>query len=813
MKKLLALVLALVMTLSLCTISNAFTDDKSINEDYAEAVQVLNGMGVFKGYEDGSFKPEGSITRAEVAAIIYRIYTADVKDKNVSLYEGYGNFTDLDGAKWAKGYIGYCANAAFVKGMGDGTFQPAANVTGYQALAMILRAMGYDQNGEFEGVDWELHVAQIAQQLGILKNVKNVSLKIAATRELVAELLFQAIQENCVTYTPALGYSTLTAVLNGKEIGSLGENNFDLDKDDNDPDEFGRPSYSWTYKTGNKETKIEQKPVVTYTTEFTDCEALVAEGIPVTDKKTVSKLEKLYINGVLQDADGEVSHKTCGAKYGDQGLLVEIYDMDDDEYRVVAINTYFGIVTKAVDAKTDKKGHTDAAYVKVDVYFPGAEDIDDDGVEYTFETDEFKKGDLVLANISWMDVRQPAEDNGEIIVLTAADSVTDAWHGFKTNNTELKVGSDWEKKACTYVDLTEEGLKKNAKYVFAYDMYGNIIAVLDPEDAAAQYCVIDELYIEVNKGTATMYGTLVLPTGELLEDVEIGGVEVDGKETDVTDYAPVEVGNKLFEGFYETLVCYTEDDGVYTLSEADCDKEVSEKYDVVYLKKGDKTITGKDFMERANKDTLYLIQVEGAPEGEYEAYEGYQNVPTLTAKQVEIVLDDDNYASIVYVNDVLKWGDSETVVVLDGEPTKVESYDKDKSLATFDVLYLTDKGELKDGEIKVVFADDEDPWDYFKFEGMGIYTLYYDADGYVKDTKNTGEYGKILEFFTPDLLIVNCYPGNVDLEDMPVFVWDAEEEEFVADELNKEENTDDRIALMFNDDDEVIAVFDIEALL
>ena len=50
-------------------------DDKSISDDYAESVAVLNGMGVFKGYEDGSFKPEGNITRAEVATIIYRIDT------------------------------------------------------------------------------------------------------------------------------------------------------------------------------------------------------------------------------------------------------------------------------------------------------------------------------------------------------------------------------------------------------------------------------------------------------------------------------------------------------------------------------------------------------------------------------------------------------------------------------------------------------------------------------------------------------------------------------------------------------------------
>ena len=111
MKKLLAMVLALVTTLSLAVSANAFKDDKSISDDYAEAVAVLNGMGVFKGYEDGSFKPEGDITRAEVSAIVYRVYTQVVKDAKASMYATYNKFSDMAGAGWAAGYIGYTSSS------------------------------------------------------------------------------------------------------------------------------------------------------------------------------------------------------------------------------------------------------------------------------------------------------------------------------------------------------------------------------------------------------------------------------------------------------------------------------------------------------------------------------------------------------------------------------------------------------------------------------------------------------------------------------------------------------------------------------
>ena len=231
MKKLLAMVLALVMTLSLAVSANAaFEDAKDINATYAEAVDVLAGMKVFQGYDNGkTFKPQGDITRAEVAAIVYRLYTGDVTDKQASLYATYNKFADMDGASWAKGYIGYCGNAGLVKGYDAKTFGPSNKVTGYEVLAMILRAVGYDKNDEFTGAQWQLRVASTAQQLGILKNVKGVDLNAAASRELVAELLFRTAAEvPTVTYTPALGYTNMTAIVNGNQNATLGKKNFGL---------------------------------------------------------------------------------------------------------------------------------------------------------------------------------------------------------------------------------------------------------------------------------------------------------------------------------------------------------------------------------------------------------------------------------------------------------------------------------------------------------------------------------------------------------------------------------------------------------
>ncbi|MBR5534918.1 MAG: S-layer homology domain-containing protein, partial [Ruminiclostridium sp.] len=216
LKKVLALVLAMAMSLSLAvTAGAAFKDESEFSAEYVTAAEALTNLGVLWGYEDGSFNPQGDITRAETAALIYRMTTGDVTDANKGNYTNMTNgFDDVKNTDWFAGYVNFCANAEYVAGYGDGKFGPQDKVTGYQTLAMILRAVGFDKPDEFTGADWEVKTASFAQKLGILDNVKgSEKLGEPASRELVAELLFQAMATvDLVHYAPFFGYVDVVGV-------------------------------------------------------------------------------------------------------------------------------------------------------------------------------------------------------------------------------------------------------------------------------------------------------------------------------------------------------------------------------------------------------------------------------------------------------------------------------------------------------------------------------------------------------------------------------------------------------------------------
>ena len=488
MKKLLAMVLALVMTLSLAVSANAaFKDDKSISDDYAESVAVLNGMGVFKGYEDGSFKPEGNITRAEVATIIYRIYTADVaKNDKSGLYATYNKFSDMAGAGWAQGYIGYCANASLVKGYPDGTFKPSGKVTGYEVLAMILRAVGYDKNNEFSGADWALHVAQTAQQLGVLDNVaKTTDLNAPASRELVAELLFQGIQKAQVTYTPAFGYVTDKVI--GTKTNSLGEKNFEL-APAAAADKWGRPATKWTYTTGDKATTFVEKPDLTYTKAVAECDVAHDAGLKVDTAYT------LIVNGQTASTKYTVNLTDTKTKMGAQGRLFEVYDDT-----IVMIDTFLAKVTYVADITYDAQGHVKTpATITLEVY-----DAKNDSTPLTLKDYDdnygYAKDEYVLVNAYTVKADNSATVSGKVLnnadqyaeIVSKATSVDGAQSVIYWNAQQHNVeGTVYDDAAKFYLD---QAAQKDAKYTWYFDSYNNLIGAVEIA-AATSYGVINSIW-------------------------------------------------------------------------------------------------------------------------------------------------------------------------------------------------------------------------------------------------------------------------------------------------------------------------------
>jgi hypothetical protein len=209
LKRVLALALALVMTLGLMVITGSaasYPDQEQISDRFEEAITVLTELGVFRGKGDGSFAPKDILTRGEAATLIYRVITGDVNDEQVVNYK-YASFTDVTEDHYAAGYITYAANGGYVVGAGNGYFNPDASVTGVQVLTIMLRALGYGQNGEFVGNGWEQNVLTTARDNGLLKGVATDNLSQPATRELVSQLIFNSLtQTNMVTYNAVRGY-------------------------------------------------------------------------------------------------------------------------------------------------------------------------------------------------------------------------------------------------------------------------------------------------------------------------------------------------------------------------------------------------------------------------------------------------------------------------------------------------------------------------------------------------------------------------------------------------------------------------------
>ena len=172
----------------------AFSDQSKIKN--TEAVDMCVALNIIGGYPDGSYKPEGNITRAEFAKMICVLLNGGTTPATAT--NTTPTFNDVRGnanAAWAEGFIEYCYAKGIVSGVGGGKFAPNGNVTATEAAKMLLVALGYNATVEnYTGASWALKVNVQANQDGLYKGLETIDTGAALTRDNAAQMVWNALQ-------------------------------------------------------------------------------------------------------------------------------------------------------------------------------------------------------------------------------------------------------------------------------------------------------------------------------------------------------------------------------------------------------------------------------------------------------------------------------------------------------------------------------------------------------------------------------------------------------------------------------------------
>lgn len=184
----LAVVFAVAMIIcSLSSVSAAFPDVAGDNK-YGSAISTMTNLGIIGGYEDGTFRPDGLVTRAEMAKIVFVSYTT-----YTDAGEGALTFPDVSEKYWAKGYISWCAGKNIVGGYEDGTFRPTENITYDEALKMVCAMLGYK---DFDPEQWPIDVrVKGLNDLKLGKNLEGIAGDAALTRAQTVQLIYNSLDK------------------------------------------------------------------------------------------------------------------------------------------------------------------------------------------------------------------------------------------------------------------------------------------------------------------------------------------------------------------------------------------------------------------------------------------------------------------------------------------------------------------------------------------------------------------------------------------------------------------------------------------
>ena len=365
LKKILALVLAFACAFTMFA-GAAFTDSADFKVK-TEVVDTLVQLGVINGYTDGSFKPNDTVTRAEMAKMIYVLRTGN---SDASAYNNdKTSFTDVNG-HWAAGFIKYCQSVGIIAGQSATKFAPDQTVTAQEAAKMLLVTLGYDANkAGLVGINWASKTNALADENGLLDDV-NTSFTGPCPRQYAAQLIYNAIDTPTVVWRDD-AYTNVTLL--GDDNKTVGEKFMNLKKTTAVLEDVSKTSGKETFELTldkstvdeNKTTDDKGKALYNFTDVKKDYSDLKYQMVTVLYKNNdKSKVYGVYATkdntqqtGILKDLkmDG-VKVKLDGTKYDlakTTTVYVNGYKINDD------IKTF---VAKYGDDSSTK--YQDAAYMQ-----------------------------------------------------------------------------------------------------------------------------------------------------------------------------------------------------------------------------------------------------------------------------------------------------------------------------------------------------------------------------------------------------------------------------------------------------------------
>ena len=337
LKKILALVLAFACAFTMFA-GAAFTDQADIKVD-ADVVDTLVSLGIIEGFEDGSFQPNATVTRAQMAKMIYVLRTG--KSDASAYNDDKTSFTDI-GSHWARGYIKYCQSLGIIAGKSNTIFAPNATVTAQEAAKMLLVTLGYDANkAGLVGAGWAAKTNALADENGLLEDV-NTSFTGPCPRQYAAQLIYNAIDTATVVWRDD-AYTNQN--YNGDDNKTIGEKYMGLHsvegiltsfaKEDG-KDTYGATVTSITKQDGSKNVKLNPAEE-SFTKISKDYGSLKNNKVKVLYKDT----DEVY--GVFALTD---SNKVVNGLLGD-------FDDDGDKLKLDGTKYTVGTATTAASIGSD----------------------------------------------------------------------------------------------------------------------------------------------------------------------------------------------------------------------------------------------------------------------------------------------------------------------------------------------------------------------------------------------------------------------------------------------------------------------------